>query len=78
MVTDIDRVISGIVSLIVSACLFVYGSSMLAYIANAHKQHHQEDLSREQIFVVRIFLVVFRISALAAGIILLYQGISRT
>jgi len=74
MVMDIDRVIAGIVSLIVSVSLFKYGNSILQYIANAQKQHHQEDLSQEQILVVKIFLAVFRISSLAAGIILLYQS----
>ncbi len=73
---DIDRVIAGIVSLIVSVCFFKYGNSILQYIADLHKQHHQEDLAQEQLLIVRIFIAVFRISALAGSIILLYQGIS--
>jgi hypothetical protein len=76
MVMDIDRVIAGIISLIVSVSLFKYGNSILQYIANAQQQHHQEDLSQEQIMVVKIFLAVFRISSLAAGVILLYQSIA--
>jgi hypothetical protein len=73
---DIDRVTAGIVSLIVSVCFFKYGNSILQYIADLQKQHHQEDLGQDQILIVRIFIAVFRISALVGSIILLYQGIS--
>ena len=73
---DIDRVIAGIVSLIVSVCLFKYGNSILQYIADLQKQHHQNNLDQDQIFIVKMFIVVFRISALVGSIILLYQGIS--
>ncbi|HUI44462.1 MAG TPA: hypothetical protein VL122_00555 [Nitrospirota bacterium] len=74
---DIDRVISGIVSLITSVCLFKYGNGILQYITDLQKQHHQEDLNQDQILIVKIFVVVFRISALVGGIILLYQGMSK-
>lgn len=73
---DIDRVISGIVSLIISACLFKYGKSILQYVADVQKQYHPEDQSRDQILIMKIFLTIFRIAALVAGVILLYQGIS--
>ena len=58
---DIDRITSGIVSLIVSVCLFKYGNSILRYIADLYKQRHQEDINQDQIFIVRIFIAVFRI-----------------
>lgn len=73
---DIDRIVSGIISLIVSVCLFKYGNSILQYIADLQKRHHQEDLDQDQILIVKIFIAVFRISALVGSIILLYQGIS--
>ena len=73
---DIDRVVSGIFSIIISFFLFKYENSILQYVANAQKQYHQEDLSQDQISILRMFIAVFRISALAAGIILLYQGMS--
>jgi len=72
---DIDRVLSGIVSLLVSVALFKYGKSILRFIVDLYKEYHQEDLNQEQILIVRIFIVAFRISALVASIILLYQGI---
>jgi hypothetical protein len=73
---DIDRIIAGIVSLIVSVCLFKYGNNILHYIGDLQKQHHQEDPGQDQILIVRIFIAVFRISSLVASIVLLYQGIS--
>jgi len=72
---DIDRVVSGILSLIASVFLFKYGNSILDYFADLNKQQHQEDLNQDQILILRIFLAAFRISALIGGIILLYQGI---
>jgi len=72
---DIDRVVSGIISLIISIGLFKYGNSILQYIVDLYKHYHQEDLNHDQRFIVRIFIAVFRISALVVGIILLSQGI---
>jgi hypothetical protein len=73
---DIDRITSGIISLIISVCFFKYGNSILQYITDLYKQRHQEDINQDQIFIVRLFIAVFRISALVGSIILLYQGVS--
>jgi hypothetical protein len=73
---DFDRVTSGIVSLVVSVCLFKYGNGILQYITGLYKRHHQEDLNQDQIFIMRIFIITFRISALVGSIILLYQAVS--
>jgi uncharacterized membrane protein len=73
---NIDKVIAGIFSLIVSVWFFKYRSGILYHLAKLHKQHHQEELSQELIVIVRIFVAAFFISALVASIILLYQGAS--
>lgn len=73
---DTDKIIAGIFSLIVSVWFFKYRKNILQYIADLHKQHHQEELNHDLIIIVRICVDAFSISALVASIILLYQGTS--
>jgi hypothetical protein len=73
---DVDRIASGIISFAVGAGLIKYGRTILVYVAQIHRKHHQEDTHEDPVQILSMFIALFRILALLASVILLYQGIT--
>lgn len=71
-----DKIMAGIFSLIVSGLFSKYRNSILQYISDLQQHHDQEEVKQDLLFIVRIFIIAFIVSAMVVSIILLYQGIA--
>jgi Ca2+/Na+ antiporter len=71
-----DKIIAGVFSLFVSGWFTKNKNVILQYISDLHKRHHEEEVSQDLIYIVKIFVTAFSLSALVVSIILLFQGIS--